>query len=463
MRLRGARQNAEVIFPGDPIYVTQEAPLKVQTETTAKVPAGTKLEAGDINGKWVWIRYPDPSDGFRLKEGWLDSSFTLKRPNGKSEASPAMAEKLSPKQYVFYTLPQGLPIEFQFDCDNSRLDFFVFSKEDLDAYQKLLKTGDGNVSSSSYVLNKRKGTLEWNPKDGEQYYLLIDNTIIPNKGADGKHSVNVTTFFWREAIQHPEPEEDKGIIIGKVRIKFDDFKGRNDVYRGPLIAIIGYKDKVESGEKPDPEGEIKATVDRDGFFFAGNVPKNRFYWIKSIKTPTFQAPVPIKFYSQVDYDQDEPTFIDVGPACITSGMQPKETGVLDIGDYDLKVVSNGSVVIELSIPFEQFSNEKSINVFGTGKNLETELSRHDWFKSNFSSSGWTKKVIADLKWIQDERARMKKRKADSKNPFSPDPPKKAPAPKKDSTLEKAPIPAPKKDSMSVPAPKRAPAPAPKKD
>ncbi|QDT42544.1 hypothetical protein Pan241w_26290 [Gimesia alba] len=458
---------AEVILPGDPIYVIRSTPLKVKTDTTANVPAGTKLEAGDINGKWVWIRYPDPTNGFRLKEGWIDSANILKRPKGKSEASPAIAKRLNPKQYVWYSIPKGQSIEFQFDCDHSQLDFFVFSEEDLEAYKKLLDTGDGKVSSSSYVLNKQKGTLDWTPKDNDQYYLLIDNTIFPSKGADGKHSVNVTTFFWKEVVQPPEPKDDKGLIIGKVRIKFDNFKEKNEVYEGPLTAVIGYKDKVESGEKPKPDGEIEAKVDKNGFFFAGNVPKDRFYWIQSIKTPTFESPVPFKFYSQVDYEKDEPTFVDFGPACITSGMEPKQTGVLDIGYYDLKVVSDGSIVIMLTIPLDQFSNEKSINIFGTGKNLETELSRHAWFKSSFSSSGWTEKVVADLKWIQDERARMRKRKTGSKNPFAPDPPKKAPAPKKDSSSKKAPVPAPKKEPKSAPAPapspKRAPAPAPKKN
>ncbi|QDU52138.1 hypothetical protein [Gimesia panareensis] len=431
--------HAEVIFPGDPIYVIQEAPLKVQTKTTANVPAGTKLEAGDINGKWIWIRYPDPSDGFSLKEGWMDSGNILKRPKNKSEASPVIVRKMNPKQYSWHSLPKGQPIEIQFDCDQSQLDFFVFSEEKLEVLHKLLETGDGNVSSSSYVLNKQKGKLEWEPKDNDQYYLVIDNTIFPSKGAQGNAPVNVTTFFWKEVIQPPKPKDDLGIIIGKVSLNFDNFKGKNGTYNAPLTAVLGFNDKVESGENPIPDGEIEAKVDKNGFFFAGNVPKNRYYWLQSIKSKELNSPIPFKYFSRIDYEKGEQVFIDLGPVDIAPSMEPKKTGVLDIGSYDLKIDSEGSVDVVMTTPLEEFSSEKTINVFGTGENLETELSRHAWFKSNFSNSGWTKHVAADLKWIQDERARKKKGKSNSKNPFAPDPLKKAPAPKR------APAPAPKKE------------------
>tara|TARA_R110002111_G_scaffold177181_2_gene243224 strand:- start:8202 stop:9569 length:1368 start_codon:yes stop_codon:yes gene_type:complete len=423
--------SAQVIAPDDYVYVIKESPLKVKQKTTAAVPAGTMLKVEEVQGKWLWTTFIDTTEGLKFKEGWIDKNHVIKKPKNKKLRFNPQQETLEPNDNYQYFLPKGEPIEIQFQSSHSGIDFFIVSEEGLSAYKWVMKNGSGRVTSYKKKLNSQEESFTWQPPDNDQYYFLIDNTSFPDSGADGRHTTTVTTFFWSEDNTPSEPIDGRGLIIRKVSIEFDNYKGRNDVYNGPLTAIIGYKHKVESGEKPKPDGEIEAKVDKNGFFFAGNVPKDRYYWIQSIKTTAFESPVPFKFYSQVDYEKDEPTYVDLGLACITSGMESKETGVLDIGYYDLKVVSNGAIVIELTIPFDQFSNEKSINVFGTGKNLETELSRHAWFKSNYSKSGWTEKVVADLKWIQDERARMKKRKTGSKNPFAPDPPKSAPAPKKE--------------------------------
>lgn len=418
--------NAQVIAPGDSVYVLKEAPLKVMEKTIAAVPAGTMLKVEEVQGKWIWTTY---NDGVLLNvEGWIDQSYLIKKPQNKTLRFTPSQGTLEPNRYSWQSLPKGESIQIQFESTRSNIDFFIFSEEGLAAYKWVMKNGSGQVSNYKKKLNSQKGTFNWQPSDKNQYYFLADNTNFPDGGANETHTTTITTLFWREDYAPPEPNAGLGLIIGKVSIKFDDYKGRDGLYGKPLTVYLGYGDKVGLGVKAKPEGELEVKVDPSGYFCIGNLPSDRYYWVTSVKSSEFDITIPIRFYSPINYDKISEIVMDLGSASMSSKMPTKKIGVLDIGDYDLRVNPKGEIKMVMTTPFNEISNLTKQRIIGLEGNLTTELRRHYWFKSKYSQSGWAKKVKEDLKWITNEREKRKKKKV--KNPFkkAPDPPKRAPAP-----------------------------------
>jgi hypothetical protein len=84
--------NARAIAAGDRVYATQQADLKIESETVATASKDDALSVREVSGKWLWV---ETGNGDR---GWIDRQYVTvtapaatPKPSVLTEPSPAPA------------------------------------------------------------------------------------------------------------------------------------------------------------------------------------------------------------------------------------------------------------------------------------------------------------------------------------------------------------------------------------
>ncbi|MCA9120054.1 MAG: hypothetical protein H6822_29860 [Planctomycetaceae bacterium] len=385
---------------GDYGVVVVETSVRDLSRTVATLPAGTNFRVQGVDGNHVKIA--QKIDG-RLVSGWVeqDDVFKIER---NQLAIYATQDSLVRNQGQVIKLPKGTPVAIEVDSDYA-VDVFVISEEGIEAYKSVAKVGAGRLSSRAVKLDTRRGSLDWEPPNDEQYYVLVDNTDFPDKGADSGRAIRYSMAFCVEDPKPAGPETDKGLIIGRVTLDFDHFGDRNGRHREPFKVQL---DVVDEDEKVLQT--LEARVDDEGYFFVENLVMDRRYQIKKIDGSKFDVPVPL----QAEFgfgvkDEDSDGFrksVSVSGAQI--GTSCEEPAILDLGHTAVRVDENGKIHARIDAAHATLASSGGQFTFGFGG--DGPLDRHDWFLEKFPDNGWSGLVKLDRDSVYETREEAKRKK-----------------------------------------------------
>ncbi len=93
----------------------------------------------------------------------------------------------------WFDLPRGSAANISFKAhSNYGFDLLIVTEEGLASYRFFLKNGSGQLTSYRRELCVTTATFRWNPPNGRQYYLILDNSRFPQ---DGNGPVGGTTTY----------------------------------------------------------------------------------------------------------------------------------------------------------------------------------------------------------------------------------------------------------------------------
>jgi len=371
----------EWISTGDYVVTVTETQVMDGPRPVTVFDAGSNFRVHSINGSWVACR--QELDG-EFRSGWVKKKDVLKL-NSNQRAVYATKDTLIPSQGQTLKLGKGRPVTVKYDSDYP-IDIFVVSEEGKASYKWVADNGYGHMSSRFKKWNTRTGTFTWTPPDDDQYYLLIDNSAFPDGGANSRRGIKYKLAYCVEDPKPDEPSYGKGLIIGRVTLDYDGFRGRHERCIDPFTILVDCIDEA------DDVKTLEAQVDEDGYFFLANVQTNRKYRVQKLDGATFEAPI---------------------GGIVTApfrGEEEHDKWVHDVGCYSLRVTGNGK--IETSIDNPDFSSRRlpdgSTQV--SFQNGSSPLDRHQWFLAKFPHSGWAQRVAADRQAIYQEREEAARKK-----------------------------------------------------
>ena len=377
----------EWISSGDYVVTVTQTQVMDGPRPVTVFDAASNFRVHSVNGSWVACR--QELDG-EFRSGWVRKKDVLKL-NSNQRAVYATKDTLVPSQGQTLKLPKGRPVTIRYESDHF-IDIFVISEEGKASYKWVAKNGYGHMASRFKEWNTRTGTFQWSPPDDDQYYLLIDNTDFPDGGANSRRGINYKLAYCVEDPKPNEPTYGRGLIIGRVTLDYDGFRGRHERCIDPFTILVDCIDEA------DDVKTLEAQADEDGYFFLANVQTNRKYRVQKLDGATFEAPI---------------------GGIVTSpfrGEKERDKWVHDVGCYSLRVTGNGK--IETSIDHPDFSSRRmpdgSTQV--SFQNSTSPLDRHQWFLAKFPHSGWAERVEADRQAIYKEReeAAQKKKEKEQK-------------------------------------------------
>ena len=374
----------EWISSGDYVVTVTETQVMDGPRPVTVFETGSNFRVHSVNGSWVACR--QELDG-EFRSGWVKKTDVLKL-NSDQRAVYATKDTLIPSQGQTLKLAKGRPITIKYESDHF-VDIFVVSEEGKASYKWVAKNGYGHMSSRFKQWNTRTGSFKWTPPDDDQYYLLIDNTDFPDGGANSRRGINYKLAYCVEDPKPDEPSYGKGLIIGRVTLDYDGFRGRHERCSDPFTVLVDCIDEA------DDVKTLKAQVDQDGYFFLANVRTNRKYRVQKLDGPTFEAPI---------------------GGIVTSsfrGEKQQDKWVHDVGCFSLRVTESGKVEKSVDAPDFSCRTMPDGSTQVSFQNGSSPLDRHQWFLAKFPHSGWAERVAADRQAIYEEReeaARKKKEK-----------------------------------------------------
>ncbi len=237
-----------------------------------------------------------------------------------------------------------------------------------------------------------------------------------------------------------EPREGLGLILGRVTLKFDGYKGKHKPYSRPLTVHIMHK----AGEEEDSDAKvIQAVADDQGYFTVGNLSPERRYWVKRVEGHDFVVNIPFTVSTSI--------------RAKNSDSNP-QADVLDVGCFALSVNAEGSIGCQLTSSDCTMTKKAGKSGSSVQFNASPPLERHSWFLATYPSSDWAAKVRDHQRQIEREREEKARKKRGKETKKKTESEKETPTKKK--PLLKAPtppVPVPKK---AAPSPQKSKTPAP---
>lgn len=99
--------------------------------------------------------------------------------------------------YMYYSVLfyEGATVTVNVNTDGAPIDLFLMDAQDFDEYQDMQNEQSGVNEFNYYVagssMNVVKKRYTWVVPETNTYYIVVDNTIQPEGGADPRRSVNV--------------------------------------------------------------------------------------------------------------------------------------------------------------------------------------------------------------------------------------------------------------------------------
>lgn len=402
---------------GDRIRTVDESPVMIGTRTLATLPPGTRLVATEVQKEWVAVTVSSRGQNIT---GWIKQDH-LTVDYGDLQAIFRDQDSLAHEQAAQYQLPVGKPVVVSVTSQRP-VDVFVVSEEGLENFKWIAKNGRGQMQSYRRRLNIRSTQFEWTPPNGQKFRLLVDNTTFPDAGARPFGHTQITVRYFRPAMQLDDPAPGLGLVLGRVRLEYDGYKGRRGACSEPLTVQIAHK----SADQDDDDAQvIEVPANDNGWFAVGNLIPDHYYWVKAVDGLTFTV---------------EPSFRVSGPIQ-SDNADDEQSLVRDVGLFVFRVNADGRVSTTLTGPDLQIASRESEKGSSVNFGAAGPLSRHEWFENEHADSGWLAIVRADR--LRLEEARRKKQSEEVPVPVVAPEPDAVPVTPSDDV---APAPAPPAES-----------------
>ncbi|MDD5089581.1 MAG: hypothetical protein PHQ23_01575 [Candidatus Wallbacteria bacterium] len=117
------------------------------------------------------------------------------------------------------TMSEGEFFKFQVTCDEGRyFDIMILDEKGLSKYKRLRDTGLGTLDPLLLRTRFQNLIFYYRPKNRGRYYLLVDNTRIPDRGHFHKKKFNFRIRMWEEKYLTGRVEEV--LLDGEKNMKY---------------------------------------------------------------------------------------------------------------------------------------------------------------------------------------------------------------------------------------------------
>jgi len=405
---------------GDRVVTVNRAPLMDGDRVMLYVPAGRRFKALQVQDDWVCVEVD--RDGQPLY-GWIHASNLMLSPSDLVLLD-SWQDSLEPGQGGWHALPVDEHIVITVSA-TAPVDVFVVSEEGLEGYKTMLDGRNSMFRSYRRMRNTTFANIDWFPPFRGRFYVIIDNTRAPDGGASPLGRVGFTLRIWQRTAPLGEPRPGLLLVLGRVTLDYDSYKGRNGRYRGPMTVYIS--SRPADGDNGGSEDVIEAVADYEGYFAVGNLLAGRQYRVEKVEGRDFVARIPIIY------------------ARATKSDSPNEAGrphVLDLGHIALTVNPEGKLGCVVETPDVRVASGPEKQDIALGFSDQTPLARHLWFERTHADSSWVQYVRADRLRIEQQRREERRKRAEKARrdgerrraappkpaPSPPRPPRPAPKP-----------------------------------
>jgi hypothetical protein len=291
-------------------------------------------------------------------------------------------DTLNYNQGVRYRLPAGKVVTVSV-TSNTPIDVFVLTEDGVESYKKMLRGKRGRATTYEAQKSTRSAEFTWKSPDNRSYFLVLDNSSFVDGGAIPTGRAVFTVRFWQVVPRLAEPSRGLGLLIGRVSLQYDGYKGRNETYSGPLTVHLAHKADDDDDEE---ETTFQISTSPAGFFAVGNLLMNRSYRFAKIEGRNFSVEIPS-------------TITAFSRLAITIGEDDR---VYDVGHLAVTVKSDGKLAYKMISPKATVEAGAGHEGITLGFESESPFGRHRWFALAHRQSGWASIVKADRRKIEEE-------------------------------------------------------------
>ncbi|MBI4870957.1 MAG: hypothetical protein HY814_05265 [Candidatus Riflebacteria bacterium] len=285
--------------------------------------------------------------------------------------------------------PQGGKMTIELSASRG-IDFFIVSEAGLSALRKVMDKGSGSMNSLKRELRVKSGTLHWTLPDGDDYYVVLDNTAFPDGGANSGTDVWVRLRILQERTAPPAPRIAKigpprpgrVLLVGQAQVRWKGFKGRRGRETSPLEVTVHH---MTEG-KDSPEDEKEVATDLDGYF-------------------CLEWPESWTRYKLGEVSGDGWSVKPGVSITTTLGEKARKTKVESLGSWKFAVDAGGTVSTscrQTSMQAEP-SDSGGIQIRMVS---DLDLSVFEWARDHFADTAW-EKLVDDEITVQKAKHREK--------------------------------------------------------